>query len=748
LLTDDKSNNDLTPLGAQRAFEYETRKQQINNEPDYEIDAGFGGPVPLISEALGNLRFFASYRRQRELLLFPMTRPDYSDYDARLVLNADISNTMKLRFSGLTGNVATMEDNWNKGFYPHYPSDIANGTGADVLLNMYSDMTYSLTDIGHRSIAAKMTNVLSEKTYYEVSLEYFRTQYFSRPPAARDTSQKYEIFPGFFETSNPFGYLPGISDGVVIKDASQESLARDSSISNQVSLRADFTSQVDFNNEVKAGVEFVYDDLNLDYGFKKMQTGGILYASRVQMNNFPIRGAAYLQDKLETNGFILNAGLRLDYSNSQTNWWSYNPYDANFYSYQYSPQQVLAMQKSKGQWQLSPRIGISHPITENSKLYFNYGHFKQMPQYESLFRVDRRTDHSLARIGDPNLILAKTISYELGYDQQLFDNSVLIQLTAYYRDISNQQNTTTCTPIFGQTYTVTTSNSYQDIRGFELTIRKSPGRWFSGFVNYTYQTYSSGNFGEGQLFQDPSQQQAYDENTVNLYQTRYKPTPYARANLNFSTPEDFGPKVLGHNVFGDLLLSFLLNWNQGGWTTYNPLNAPGVSNNVQYVDYFDATLRASKSIKADRFTIQLFADVFNLFNALRLRNTSDQDYRRSLHLSKGNAYNNIPGNDKLGDYRKPGVEWQPIEYQADMTQTKLSPGSTHAIYYEAKTGQYWQYVSDPNLSVAQRWSLVDQKRIDQINNDKAYISMPNPSTYWFLNPRAVTFGLRVSFDLD
>jgi hypothetical protein len=371
-----------------------------------------------------------------------------------------------------------------------------------------------------------------------------------------------------------------------------------------------------------------------------------------------------------------------------------------------------------------------------------------MPQYESLFRVDRRTDHSLARLGDPNLTLAKTISYELGYDQQLFDNSVLIQLTAYYRDISYQQNTTTYTPIFGQSYTVATSNSYQDIRGFELTIRKSPGRWFSGFVNYTYQTYSGGNFGEGQLFQDPSQQQRYDENTVNLYQTRYKPSPYARANLNFSTPEDFGPEFFGHNVFGDILVSLLLNWNQGGWTTYNPLNAPGVTNNVQYVDYFNGTLRASKSMTLGHFTIQLFADVSNLFNALRLRNTNDQDYRRSLHLPKSNAYNNIPGDDKFGDYRKPGVEWQPIEYQADMTQSKQSIGSARAIYYEAKTGQYWQYADDQSIPVAQRWSLVDQKRIDQINKDKAYISNPNPSTYWFLNPRNITYGLRVSFDLD
>src|SRR4030065_1284738 len=99
------------------------------------------------------------------------------------------------------------------------------------------------------------------------------------------------------------------------------------------------------------------------------------------------------------------------------------------------------MKPSKPQWQLSPRLGISHPITENSKLFFNYGHFKQMPQYEALFRFDTRPDNSLVRIGDPNLTLAKTISYELGFDY-LFPENILLQVTAFYRDISDQQSTT------------------------------------------------------------------------------------------------------------------------------------------------------------------------------------------------------------------------------------------------------------------------------------------------------------------
>ena len=754
LCSDANPNNDLTPLGAQRAFEYEIRKKQINDQPDYDVDAGFGGPVPVISEQLGNLRFFTSYRKHREMLLFPMSRPDYSDYDWRLLLNSDITKNMKLSVSGLIGNVATMAENWSYDNYPRYPSDIAGGTGGVALVNLFSDMTYSLTDISHRSLSAKLTHTLSTKTYYEVSFEYLSRKYNTRPPAARDTSQKFEVLPGFFETSNPFGYFSGISDGIIVKQMDQEALARDNSVVSLTTFKADMTSQLDFNNMAKAGIEFNYNDLNLDYGFIQMQTSGSAYGQRVQMHDFPIRVGTYIQDKLETKGFTLNAGLRLDYTNSRTNWWAFNPYDPNFYGYKYSYQTVFVMQKSEAQWQLSPRLGISHPITENSKLYFNYGHFKEIPQYETLFRINRRNDNSLQQLGDPNLTLAKTISYELGYDHQLFDNMLLIQLSAYYRDISNQQNTTTYTPIGGSNYQLTTSTGYQDIRGFELTIRKSPGRWFYGFVNYTYQTSSKGNFGQPTFYEDPSLQKVNDENNVNQYQQRYIPTPYARANLNFSIPDDIGPALFGHKVFGDLMLNLLLTWQQGGWTNYNPLNAPGIGTtvqNVQYVDYFDGTLRASKSVTLKHFTIQLFADVSNLFNALRMttggNGTGSQDYRTSLHLPKSTAYDNIPGDDKFGDYRKPGVDWVPMEIMT--TKTMSSIGSTRAVYYEPQTHQYWQYVDDSTIpNIQNRWKLVDQKRIDQINSDKAYINMPNPSTFWFLNPRNITYGLTVSFDLD
>jgi len=48
-------DDDLSPKAAQRLFMWQTRKAPVLDEPDYNIDAGFGGPAPFISKSLGNL---------------------------------------------------------------------------------------------------------------------------------------------------------------------------------------------------------------------------------------------------------------------------------------------------------------------------------------------------------------------------------------------------------------------------------------------------------------------------------------------------------------------------------------------------------------------------------------------------------------------------------------------------------------------------------------------------------------------
>ena len=743
LLSDSDPTNDVSAYGAQQIFKYETRKQPAYDKPDYDIDAGFGGPVPFIGKQLGDLRFFTTYRKHREMLLVPLSREDYVDHDWSMKLISDINPSMKLTISSLIGKRYTMQQNWSY-YYIRWPGEVAS-VASSSLGELFGTGTFSLVDIGHKNFSAKLTHLLSPETFYEVSLEHFMRDYYGRPPADRDKTTLTEVVNGYLVDEAPFGYdnddALGIS-GMVFGGFTCK--RRDNTKVSATTLKADMTSQINFNNLVKAGAEFVYNRLDFDYG-EIANYSRDRYEQHIDYLAEPLRAAVYVQDKLETKGFIMNVGLRLDYSNSNTDWWDVDPYDRTFFSAKYNEDDDYNMKKSSSQWQLSPRLGISHPITENSKLFFNYGHFKQMPSYETLFQTARAADGRMYTLGDPNLTLAKTISYELGYDHSLFD-TYLIQIAAFYHDIYDKQDQTRYTALSGTVYQKTTSNDYEDIRGFELTLRKNLGRWWTFFGNYTYQVTTRGHFGREQIYQDPSEQKRYDEETSNLYVERPSPTPYARVNLTLNMPTDFGPKLSNTHIFGGYMANFLFTWTAGSFITYNPNSASGITNNVQQTDYLNTILRFSKTFNVKKFRIQAFVDVNNLFNYKRMslsnfggKNDDLVLYRESLHLPESDAYDNIPGDDRYGAYRKEGVDYQPMINQYAINYDTFI-GETGVIYYDRSTERYVEYVNEA-------WQNVEQGRLDKLLEDKAYIDMPNRDSFTFLNPRNIFFGLRLSFDL-
>ena len=46
-----------------------------------------------------------------------------------------------------------------------------------------------------------------------------------------------------------------------------------------------------------------------------------------------------------------------------------------------------------------------------------------------------------------------------------------------------------------------------------------------------------------------------------------------------------------------------------------------------------------------------------------------------------------------------------------------------------------------------QWSEMDAGRMKQILDDKAYVDMPNISSFWFLNPRNIFFGITTTITL-
>jgi len=704
----------------------------------------------------------ATYKRTREMLLIPLTRDDYIDNNFTLKLTSNLTKALKFSLSGIAGNSYNVAVNGpqqatlagtnglfenalrNSTHYIRTPSQIVN----QLVMNdsrksfIFSDAYWSLADVDHLGISSKLTHVLSTNTFYDINLDFFQRDYFTRPTTSRDDTDLYELYPGYFVNPAPFGYKDNLGSSIGDGVGFSNSTARDKTKTYSLSLKADLTSQINYNNQVKTGLEIVYNNLDLNYG---SHNPNFPYTNvYVDETYNPVRAALYIQDKIEFEGWIANIGMRLDYSNSNTEWPDLDPYNRNFFGAGFTEDVEYKTKSPKAQLTLSPRLGISHPITENSKLFFNYGHFKQLPSYELLLLMTRGSLQDLKRYGDPNLDLAKTISYELGYDHVLFD-SYLIQLAGFYHDVTDQIATTNYLSADASVdYISANSNSYEDIRGFELTLKKSTGRWWRGFATYSYQVKSSGRFGTDLAYQDPSEQRNFESNTGNFDQNKPIPQPWANTALTFLTPKNFGTEITRFTPAADWSLSLLADWRAGWRATRNTNDVSGVSQNVKTRDWHNLDLRLIKDIDFQGIGISFIMDMHNVFNTKRLSlagfiDEHDSEYYwNSLHLPKSNAYNNIVGEDKYGDYRKNGVAFQPIEQVGDINGL-LNP-NTRAFYYESSSGRYMQYDGAD-------WSEVGKSRLDKVLDDKAYIDMPNETSFNFLNPRQIYFGINLSFKL-
>ncbi|MCD6100715.1 MAG: TonB-dependent receptor [Candidatus Marinimicrobia bacterium] len=743
-LRDDDPSNDLTPTAAKRIFEWQHRRQGDIKKPDYVVDGSFGGPVPGIGEKFGGLRFFASYRDLREMFIFPLSRDCYREFVGRLKLVSDITPKMKLTLNGMYGEIHSVSPyNWTttptgRVLRSDYEiADLVSSSSGNSII--YMPGWFSPTAIYRTVFGFKLNRVVSSRTFYEVVFQVNTNRYKTYQMTLRDTTKKHEIFPGYFVDEAPYGYwgygVTGI-DGMRI--GGWMNLGRDRSVISTAQLKFDITSQLNPTNQFKSGFHVVYNDYSIR---SYTENPSMTTWNREQIYRvYPYRIGVYVQDKMEFEGFIANVGLRLDYSDPNVKWYRLETYD-KYYREGFGKllEEEVERYRPKPQMCLSPRLGVSHPITENSKLYFNYGHFRMEPSSTYRFRLQREYNGLVTSIGNPELKLERTIAYELGYSHNLF-NQVLLNVAAYYKDITYQIGWVNYRNINNSVqYAKPENNNYEDIRGFEITLDKKVGRWVTGFVNYTYMVRTYGYFGYQWYYEDPNLQREY----LRMNPTLQRPSPqkYIRANIDFHTPLKFGPQLAGLYPVGGININLLARWTSGAYTTYNPENIPGVMNNVRWKDTYYVDLRFTKTFKVKRYQIQFFVDVKNLFNFkfLSYAGFSDYydylDYMNSLHFSWEEGIEK--GSDRVGEYRDYDVGYVPMRSVEDIN-TVPNP-SSRVLYYEQETGRYLQYADGQWVERSRSW--VKKNILDT----KAYIDMPNLRYFAFLHPRDIKFGIKISF---
>jgi hypothetical protein len=573
------------------------------------------------------------------------------------------------------------------------------------------------------NMQAKFTHVFNSSTFLEAAFQHSDMRYdldfsdiarsaafpgYGYPPLPTSKDTLLGGIPAFGETP-PKSFWDPTYWGVFGDVWSSHSYTQ------SFGLKTDFTTQYNKYNLFKTGIMFSYQrmDKSTHEGSSGLPPSTSAFAQVddiIPIINKPYEGAAYLQDKIEIGGMVINAGLRFDFFNANKVV-SSNIFDPLMMSdstvghtgpighISYRPDGTgPGYVKTPLRWAFSPRLGISHPITETTVLHFMYGKFNQRPAWNKILSNPvvwtnklpsninsglKLPDTTLVtyryygqKVGNPGLTWEKMTQYEVGFEQNLF-NLFSLDVTMYYKDAYDltslginqgpgsssiqQSGGNVDVRLYGDPYspdgqvvgtnirnfTTTVNGAWADVRGIEIKL-DSRFNWINFNFIYNLSYLTNGSYHYSKMYQEfPSGVQLADNvysgasNTDNggigTNDQRWNPNNSAVLKINVVSPSDFGPEVWGIYILGDWSISTSTRWSQGESFTWYPSDYVGeqIPLNQRWPDSWMTNMNISKTFRlSDNTKMKFFIQVSNVFNNKNLRFLTSAT-DRNLYMTQG-----------------------------------------------------------------------------------------------------------------
>ncbi len=643
------------------------------DRPEYEYEGTLYGSVT------EDVSFLASGRFKEGVGIFPQAIPYNPEFNIQGYINYKFSQEFKIRIGGFIGGYESAD----------YTSSNLNtsemGQEAGWLAPMRIDEQYARAKYNvfgapfrqwpelrrWNQLYGKATHILNNQSFYELTFSYLKDNL--------DRSDRENRISDTLWLSDVVSMHPRYT-----LQAYYHTWTKNNSESYQI--KGDYTNQVTQIHNIKTGFTFkLYDFYYENYAAESK-------SNRVNLMNVfdgnPYEGNAYVQDKIEFPGLIVNVGIRGDFFNQNRNAPKniFDPLAFQIGTPGHDPGAPLGIpgtpekERTKLQVAIAPRIGISHPISDNAVLHFVYGHFFQRPSWTKMFgfpfvnyttswdsvldpyaKQTTYMDEWQGYYGNSKLGYERTIQYELGMDYNIA-NMLKLDVTGYYKDANGEANV--ITGVYAATYSTTkalmVSNSgYSDVRGIETKLDSR----FNGILNFgvSHEIYWSfrGEVGFSRLYEPGSQSVNVPKG---LRQESGAWGDYQRIKgwVNLLIKKGEGPEIGGIKPLSDFNVYVNFWWRSGDPFTYHP---PGdistKPNNMRWFNYYQIDLNVSKGFDLFGTQMEFRVDIKNLLNLKFLRLLYDDDLVRYLQNP------NLPDSQRLPktfDFSEPNIwEWYSYE---------------------------------------------------------------------------------------
>jgi len=525
--------------------------------------------------------------------------------------------------------------NVNQGFFmPRAFSSTYYPYRYQEILDQYNTITRE-----SRLLNVNWVHTLNPQTFYEVTMGRFLTMEHS---AVQDLHwseylQRLDLEPINYTIQDLDGNVD-ITLGDEFYDTGVSSEWYDIS-SDNYRLDMDWTHQTQSRQKMKAGIEITYTEmqvLDIDEPWTGETGLGSNYDAYRAQTTF---GAFYIQDRIVFEGMTINLGLRYDF-------WFPGKYvenaiaDSSIVVITDAARQIFMDETFeffgyRGKGRISPRVGISHPVTDNDVLYFYYGHFSQLPTFQYVYaKLTSSSPTTYQVFGNPNLDPKTTVQYELGIKHRFSEDQVL-EMKAYWKDMFDYETSQSIRPsnpkYSHMSFLMYLNADYARSRGVEIILKSRLLKNFYADVNFNYSiaTGKSSNPNDNLLVESGQ----IREKPLNEIYLRWDKPFQIFANLSYNHPTGLGA-------------SLRLEYETGRRYTRAIVDNIREENDVEYYQgiyedekpYFyiskepttNTDLKLYKRFELGRLSYRLFLDIQNLW---------DQRIARRINPFTGNGYN-------------------------------------------------------------------------------------------------------------
>jgi outer membrane receptor protein involved in Fe transport len=338
----------------------------------------------------------------------------------------------------------------------------------------------------------------------------------------------------------------------------------------------------------------------------------------------PITGSAYIQDKFEYEGVVINAGVRYDYLNVDTQALKNEDLPLGADKTTLDPQDLT---DNKIQHAVSPRIGIGFPVSDRTLFHANYGKFFQQPNLEDLYVSYDYLEYMIrwnpyySPFGNPNLKPEKTTAYEVGIARQVGDRARL-DLVAYYKDVRDLVEVRNV-PSEPNAFATYRNTDYGTIKGVDVGFSLARTQHIAAELAYSLSwAMGTGSVSNTQTNVAWTGEEAPKQTAPLAFDQRHK----ISMNLDVRFEQGEGPVLGGMKPLQNAGINLLVNIGSGQpYTptfTWNEVTLAAVSVtpsgpiNSEYGPWrYRLDVEANKGFYFGRSHLDFYVNVLNLFNS-------------------------------------------------------------------------------------------------------------------------------------